>query len=230
MGGALRWLVKTGAQWEYLPHDFPPPHLVREQARRWMQRGVFEDLVHDLRMMLRGLGGRNEQPSAAVYDGRTLQSSPESGKRAGYDGAKRRKGSKVHMAVDTLGHLLALVVTPANEQERAQVAELSKAVQAVTGKQVEVAFVDQGYTGLQAEQAAAGEGIELWVVELEEAKKGFVLLPKRWVIERSFAWMARFRRLSRDYERLADTLKGFHWLAFSILLLPKVLDGLCLAS
>jgi|YNPMSStandDraft_2_1061718.scaffolds.fasta_scaffold03496_1 transposase len=227
---ALRWLVKTGAQWEYLPHDFPPPHLVREQARRWMQRGVFEDLVHDLRMMLRGLGRRNEQPSAAVYDGCTLQSSPESGKRARYDGAKRRKGSTVHMAVDTLGHRLALLVTPADEQERAQVAELSKAVQAVTGKQVEVAFVDQGYTGLQAEQAAAGEGIELWVVKLEEAKKGFVLLPRRWVVERSFAWMARFRRLARDYERLAETLKGFHWLAFSILLLPKVLDGLCLAS
>jgi transposase len=203
---ALRWLVKTGAQWEYLPHDFPPPHLVREQARRWMQRGVFEDLVHDLRMMLRGLGRRNEQPSAAVYDGCTLQSSPESGKRARYDGAKRRKGSTVHMAVDTLGHRLALLVTPADEQERAQVAELSKAVQAVTGKQVEVAFVDQGYTGLQAEQAAAGEGIELWVVKLEEAKKGFVLLPRRWVVERSFAWMARFRRLARDYERLAESL------------------------
>lgn len=227
---ALRWLVRTGAQWDYLPHDFPPPHIVSEQARRWMQRGVFEDLVHDLRVMLRRLGGRNGQPSAAVYDGRTLQSSPESGKRAGYDGAKRRKGSKVHVAVDTLGHLLALVVTPADEQERAQVAELCKAVQAVTGKQVEVAFVDQGYTGLQAEQAAAGEGIELCIVKLEEAKKGFVLLPKRWVVERSFAWMARFRRLTRDYERLADTLKGFHWLAFSILLLPKVLDGLRLAS
>jgi len=112
-------LVKTGAQWEYLPHDFPPPHLVREQARRWMQRGVFEDLVHDLRMMLRGLGRRNEQPSAAVYDGCTLQSSPESGKRARYDGAKRRKGSTVHMAVDTLGHLLALLVTlPMSRKER----------------------------------------------------------------------------------------------------------------
>ena len=91
------------------------------------------------------------------------------------------------MAVDTLGHRLALLVTPADKQERAQVAELSKAVQAVTGKQVEVAFVDQGYTGLQAEQAASGEGIELWVVKLEEAKKGFILLPRRWVVERSFA-------------------------------------------
>ncbi|MBI5813764.1 MAG: transposase, partial [Meiothermus silvanus] len=84
--------------------------------------------------------------------------------------------------------------------------------------------------GSEAEQAAAQEGIALCVVKLAEAKKGFVLLPRRWVVERSFAWMARFRRLARDYERLAETLKGFHWLAFSILLLPKVLDGLCLAS
>ncbi len=241
---ALRWLVRAGAQWEYLPHDFPPPQIVSEQARRWMNRGVFEDLVHDLRETLRLLQGRAAQPSAAIYDGRTrlpakpvsptatplLQSSPESGERAGYAGAKKRKGSKVHMAVDTLGHLLAMVVTPANEQERAQVAELSKAVQAVTNQQVEIAFVDQGYTGSEAEQAAAQEGIALCGVKLEESKKGFVLLPRRWVVERSFAWMARFRRLARDYERLTETLKGFHWLAFSILLLPKVLDGLRMAS
>ncbi|GIW35607.1 MAG: IS5 family transposase [Meiothermus sp.] len=217
-------MVKTGAQWDYLPHDFPPPHIVSQQAQRWMQRGVFEDLVHDLRETLRLLAGREAQPSAAIYDGRTLQSSPESGGRAGYDGAKRRKGSKVHMAVDTLGHLLALLVTPADEQERAQVAELSKAVQAVTQERGEIAFVDQGYTGSEALQAAAREGIALCVVKLAEARKGFVLLPRRWVVERRFAWMAR------DYERLAETLKGFHWLAFSILLLPKVLDGLCLAS
>ena len=227
---ALRWMARTGAQWQYIPHDFPPPNIVNEQARRWMRRGVFEDLVHDLREMLRLLSGRNVQPSAAIYDGRTLQSSPESGERAGYDGAKRRKGGKVHMAVDTLGHLLALVVTPANEQERAQVAALSQAVQEVTNQKVEIAFVDQGYTGPQAEQAAEEEGIELCVVKLEDARKGFVLLPRRWVVERSFAWMARFRRLARDYERLAQTLKGFHWLAFSILLLPKVVNALRLPA
>ena len=243
---ALRWLARTGAQWQYLPHDFPPPNIVSEQAQRWMRRGVFEDLVPDqqraelpdqqraelpdLRQMLRLLEGRNEQPSAAIYDGRTLQSSPESGERAGFDGAKKRKGSKVHMAVDTLGHLLALLVTPADIQERAQVAALSQAVQEVTGESIEIAFVDQGYTGTQAEQAAAAEGIERCVVKLEEARKGFVLLPRRWVVERSFGWMARFRRLTRDYERLAQTLKGFHWLAFAILLLPKVVEGLRTAS
>lgn len=117
-----------------------------------------------------------------------------SGQRAGYDGGKRKKGSKVHIAVDTLGHLLGLYVTAANEQDRAQVQELATQVQQLTGESVEVAFVAQGYTGETASVAAETEGIRLEVVKLEEARKGFVLLPRRWVVERSFAWTARFRR------------------------------------
>jgi len=132
----------------------------------------------------------------------------------------------VHVAVDTLGYLLALHITPANEQERAQVFELAEQVQEVTGDTVKVAFVDQGYTGDDAQQMAArvpsGRGIELIVVKLPEAKKGFVLLPRRWVVERSFAWTARFRRLARDYERLPETLAGLHFLAFAILMLHKL--------
>lgn len=112
----LRWIVRTGAQWRWLPHDLPPWHVVYQQSRRWMKAGVFESLVHDLRAVLRIAEGRNENPSGSIIDSRTLQSTPESGSRAGYDGAKKRKGSKVHLAVDTLGHLLALHVTPANEQ------------------------------------------------------------------------------------------------------------------
>ena len=179
-------------------------------------------MVHDLRVLLRIAAGRDEQPTAAIFDGRTLQSTPESGTRAGYDGAKRKNGSKVHMAVDTLGHLLALHVTPANHQERAQVDELASQVQMVTGGTVAVAFVDQGYTGPEPAQAAAAHRIDLIVVKLPEAKKGFVLLPKRWVVERSFAWTGRFRRLARDYERLPETLAGLHFLAFAILMLKHV--------
>jgi transposase len=125
------------------------------------------------------------------------------------------------MAVDTLGHLLALLVTPADEQERAQVEQLAQEVQAVTGESVELAFVDQGYTGEQAAQDAAQHGIRLEVIKLPEAKQGFVLLPRRWVVERSFAWAARFRRLARDYERLPETLAGLHFLAFAILMLKR---------
>ncbi len=219
---AVRWMAKAGCPWRMLPGDFPAWTAVEQQAKRWMEAGCFEAMVHDLRMVLRRLHERHEQPSAVVLDGRTLQSSPESGARAGYDGYKRKKGSKVHMAVDTLGSLLALVVTPANEQERAQVAALSEQVQEVTGENVDLAYVDQGYTGKKAASAAAAHGIELEVVKLAEAKRGFVLLPRRWVVERFFAWMARFRRLSRDYERLPTTLAGLHWLAFACLLLGNL--------
>jgi len=217
----LRWFVRAGAPWRMMPHDLPPWHTVYQQTARWLAAGVFEALVHDLRRLLRLAAGRDPEPTAAILDGRTLQSSPESGARAGYDGHKKRKGSKVHLAVDTLGHLLALLVTPADQQERAQVAALAARVQEATGETVEVAFVDQGYSGEEPAQAAAARGIRLEVVKLPETKRGFVLLPRRWVVERSFAWTARFRRLARDYERLPATLAGLHVLAFAILLLTR---------
>ena len=217
----LRWIVRAGAPWRMMPNDLPPWYSVYQQTQRWIGAGVFEAIVHDLRAVLRLAKGRKEQPSAAIFDSRTLQSTPESGERAGYDGAKRKKGSKTHIAVDTLGHLLALYVTPANEQDRAQVEELARQVQEVTDQSVEVAFVDQGYTGEVPAQAAEQQGIELQVVKLPEAKKGFVLLPRRWVVERSFGWAARFRRLARDYERLPDTLAGLTYLAFAMLMLKN---------
>lgn len=132
----------------------------------------------------------------------------------------------MHLAVDTLGHLLALHVTPANAQDREQVGELAQQVQEVTGEAVEMVFVDQGYTGDQAQEQAEKQGIALMVVKHTEAKKGFVLLPRRWVVERSFGWIARFRRLARDYERLTESLKGLHVVAFVCLMLGKLVTML----
>jgi transposase len=220
---ALRWIVRTGAQWRYLPHEFPPWQAVYQQTQRWIRAGVFDMMVHDLRVLLRWLQGRADQPTAAILDSRTLQSTPESGHRAGYDGHKRKQGSKIHAAVDTLGELLALVVTPANASDRAEVGELAAAVQAATGQHVDVAFVDQGYTGQPAAEAAAAHGIALAVVKLPEAKRGFVLLPRRWVVERDFAWASRFRRLVRDYERLPETVAGLHFVAFACLMLHRLI-------
>jgi transposase len=218
----LRWFVRAGGPWRMMPNDLPPWHAVQQQTQRWLRADCFENIAEDLRLLLRVLAERTDAPSAAILDSRTLQSTPESGGRAGYDGAKKRKGSKVHAAVDTLGHLLALKVTAANEQDRAQVAALAAAVQTATGDHVQVAFVDQGYTGEQPASDAAQHGVHLEVVKHHEAKRGFVLLPRRWVVERSFAWVARFRRLARDYERLATTLAGYHWLAFAMLMLKSV--------
>ncbi len=178
--------------------------------------------MSDVQSIAREWAGRKGQPTAICIDSRTLQSTPESGGRAGYDGAERRKGSKVHIAVDTLGRLLALTVTPADQGDREQVAPLAEQVQQVTASTVELAYVDQGYTGQNAAEAAQQHGIRLEIVKHPMAKRGFVLLPRRWVVERSFAWAARFRRLARDYERLPQTLKGIHFIAFAILMISRL--------
>ena len=222
----LRYITRTGLQWRYMPHDLPPWHAVYDQTRRWLDADVFGDIIADLRALIRLGEGRTPQPTAVILDSRTLQSTPESGARAGWDGAKRRKGSKVHLAVDTLGDLLAIHVTPANAQDRDQVAALAAAVQEATGETVTLAYVDQGYTGDIPRQAAADQGIELLVVNHPSAKRGFVLLPRRWVVERDFGWMSRFRRLARDQERLADVLTGFHLIAFIMLMWKQALPVL----
>ena len=186
---ALRYIAKTCSQWRLMPHDLPPWAAVYQQMRRWVEARCFEIMVEDLRVLLREFAGRKGQPSAICLDSWTLQSTPESGARGGYDGARRRKGSKVHAAVDTLGHLLALHVT-----------------------------------------AAEKHGVRLEVVKHTEVKRGFVLLPRRWVVERSFAWAARFRRLARDYERLAKTLEALHYLAFATRMLANLARQLTQSS
>ncbi|WBQ18951.1 IS5 family transposase [Sphingobium yanoikuyae] len=216
----LRYIVKTGAPWRWMPNDLPPWAAVYQQTQRWLAAGCFEALVDDLRAVLRLAAGRTAEPSAAIIDSRTLRSTPESGERAGYDGGKRKKGSKLHMAVDTLGHLLALHVTPASAEDRGEVERLARTMQTVTGDNVDIAYVDQGYTGARAANAAAAHGITLEVIKLPEAKRGFVFLPRRWVVERSFA-STRFRRLVKDYERYAQTLAGLHVVAFACIMMKQ---------
>jgi transposase len=217
----LRWVVRTGSPWRYMPHDLPPWEAVYQQTQRWLKAGVFEEMIHDLRVLLRLSEGRASEPSAAIVDSRTLRATSESGHRGGYDGHKGKKGSKVHAAVDTLGHLLALRVSPANEDDREEVKKLSEEIREATAENVELAYVDQGYTGERAAGFAAEEGIRLEVVNHEEAQRGFVLLPRRWVVERDFAWASRFRRLVKDYERLPETVAGLHFVAFACLFLQQ---------
>ena len=221
----LRFIVRGGLQWRLMPHDLPPWWVVYQQTRRWLAAGVFESMVHDLRVLVRLGAGRAPAPSAVIVDSRTVQSTPESGARAGYDGAKRKKGSKIHAAVDTLGDLLALHATPANAQDREQVARLAAAVQETTEGTVAVAFVDLGYSGEEPAAAAATHGIRLDVVKLPAAKRRVVLLPRRWGVERSFAWAARCRRLARDDERRPETVAGFHFVTFACLVLDRLVTN-----
>ncbi len=190
--------------------------------QRWLNAGGFEAIAHDWRRLLRRADGRTAQPSARLLASRPLPSSPARGPRAGDAGAKRKRGRTVPMAVETLGHLLALPGTPAQAQARAPVEPWTAPGHAGTGEAVEVAGVDQGYTGARPAQAAAAHGLHLAVVTRPEATKGFVRLPRRGGVGRRFAWAARFRRLARDDERLPATLAGFHLLAFAIRLLTRV--------
>ena len=226
----VRYVIRTGCAWRYLPHDLPPWWACYQQHLRWIEAGCYEDLLQAARQLVRTTAKRAPQPTAAVFDSRTLRSTPESGERAGYDGHKRTNGSKVHTATDTLGNPLALAVSPADEQDRAHVEELSEKTQIATGGTVEKAFADQGYTGQAAAEAAQKHGIELEVVKVEGVKGGFVLLPRRWVAERTNAWAARFRRLVRDYERLEKVLAGAHFLAFGMLLCHRLLPHLAGSS
>jgi transposase len=167
--------------------------------------------------------GSKPQPSAVILDARALQSTPESGSRAGYGGAKWRKGSTARLAVAPLGRLLALTVTPASDDERMQVEALAAQVQAASGERAAIAYVDSGCTGPDPAASAAAHGIELVVVKTPEAKRGFILLPKRWIVERSFAWTARYRRRARACERLPTVLAGLRFLAFAWLLLHQLI-------
>ena len=227
---ALRWLVRAGAPWRLLPTNFPPWAAVYQQTQRWLAAGCFEALVHDLRVLLRWTAGRDADPTAVILDGRTLQSTPESGGRAGYDGHKRRRGSKVHLAVDTLGHLLALHVTPASEQERAQVDALAQHLQDLTDGTSELAYVDQGYTGratpARTPRRPPPPTASAWRSSRPLRPSAASCCSRAGValvVERSFAWTARFRRLARDYERLTTSLAGFHFIAFAFLLAQRAL-------
>lgn len=219
---AMLWIVRTGSQWKYLPHGFPPYKIVHQQVMFWFQRKCFEDILSDLRVLERNRNLKNDNPTVIIIDSRTLRSTPQSGHRAGYDGGKKINGTKIHIAVDTLGNLITLIATPANEQDRDQLYDLCKQVQEITDNNVDIVIADQGYTGEQADIDAVLNNMELIIVKRSEKEKGFVLLPKRWIVERTLAWFSKFRRLGRDLEKLASTLVGFHIVAASILLINKL--------
>ena len=169
-----------------MPHDLPPWYVVYQQMRWWMAAQCFGTMGEDLRLLLREFAVRNGQPSSMILDSWTLQSRRSQGHgpaTMGPNGA-RIEGTRGR---GHIGHLLALHVTAADEQDRGQVEKLAEQVQQITGESFELAYVDQGYTGEHAAESAQKHGIWLEVVKHTEAKRGFVLLPRQWVVERSFA-------------------------------------------
>lgn len=219
---AVLWIVKTGATWRMIPQDFPAWPAVYQQYRRWLAAGCFETIAAKLRVSLRVRAHRKREPSVAILDSHFIASTPESGHRAQYNGFKKIKGSKAHLAVDTQGYPLALVITPANVNDREPVAQLAQSIQQITGASVVTALADQGYTGPYAARDALQQGITLHIVKPDPENPAKFSAPKRWIIERCFAWLMRFRRLLRDFERLTEVLIGMHQIAFISLMLRRL--------
>lgn len=200
---AILYVNRTGIAWEYLPHDFPPCKTVYDYYAKWEKDGTTEAIHDELRRRVRRAAGRSEDPSAAIVDAQSIRTSANVAESSqGIDAGKKIKGRKRHIATDTLGLLLVLLVTAASVQDttggRDVVSEL-----AARHPGVVKAWVDSGYKRSVIERGAS-HGIEVEVVSKDPGQKGFTPLPKRWAVERTFGWWMLHRRLVRDYETLPE--------------------------
>ena len=215
------YVVKTGCQWRYLPKDFAPWSIVYHYLRVWKLNGLWEAIHTHLREHLRMAEGRNAKPSAAIIDSQSVKSTECSDER-GFDAGKKVNGRKRHLLVDTIGLVLLVMVLPANIQDRDGAKQLLGAFFAQkTRRRVKHIWADGGYAGTLVDYAR-----QLWRCTLEIVKRcdlhTFKVLPRRWVVERTFGWLGRYRRLNRDYERQAKTGETMVYLAMIRLMLARL--------
>jgi putative transposase len=220
---AILYVLVSGCQWRLLPRDFPPWQSVYGYYRRWQRGGAWARIHDGLRRLVRQVAGRDAQPSAAILDSQTVKTTEQGGPH-GYDAGKKVNGRKRHVLVDTLGLLLAVVVHPADVQDR----DGAKLVlERVRGRlpHLQLIWADGGYSGRLVQWVQKRCGWVLQTILRPVGVAGFVLLPRRWVVERTFAWLGRCRRLSKDYERRPETTEVWIHLAMIRLmsrrLLPK---------
>jgi putative transposase len=217
---AMFYLTKTGCQWRYLPDSFPPWQTVYYYFRRWKNSGLFTRLVDFLRQHVRRVMGRNSSPSVAIIDSQSVKTSHMGGARS-FDGGKLVKGRKRHILTDTLGLLLVVLVHPAGIHDSQRAPHLLARVQGKVPR-LQVIFADEGYAGTPAGLVWRVFGWFWHIVRREEGERGFVVLRKRWVVERTFAWLGGYRRLSKDYERQCPTSEVMVELAMARIMLNRI--------
>jgi putative transposase len=211
MVNAILYLVKTGCHWRLLPHDFPKWQLVYYYFSKWSHNGTIEALQEHLVEKRRKSAGREEEPSVAIIDSQSIRSTAVSSRGSGFDAAKRTKGRKRHLAVDTLGLLLCVVVHSAAVQDREGAIWVLERLKE-RWKKIRVLFADGGYRGQLLKKAKALFGYLLLIVK-KQATGSFTLLPKRWVVERTIAWLDTNRRLAKDFERYHSTSEAMTQIA-----------------
>ena len=216
---AIFYLVKTGCHWRYLPKDLPPWESVYGYFRRWTNRGLIEEIHTLLREHTRLGVGRKRQPTAAVIDSQSVKAAETCGQR-GYDAGKKINGRKRHILVDTTGLLLMVMVLPANIQDRDGARLLLAKALAVFVK-IKLIWADGGYAGQLVQWSRLALHCVLEIVKRSDALSKFVVLPRRWVVERTFGWLGRSRRLNRDHERRQKVAEAMVYLAMSRLMLSR---------
>ena len=220
MLNALLYLLRTGCPWRMLPREFPPRSTVYGYFRRFWQDGIWSTIQATLLMAAREQVGREASPTAGIIDSQSVRTTEAGGPR-GFDAGKKVSGRKRHLLTDTLGLPLRLVVHPANLQDRDGLGLVCARIRRRFPR-LQHLFADAGYQGEIALCAAARERLRLEIVRRPRDAAGFHLLPRRWVIERTFAWLGRNRRLAKDFERLIDTTTAMAVLAIIQMLIRRL--------
>jgi putative transposase len=217
------YVVKGGIPWRMLPKDYPPHQTVYYYFRTWCKRGFWQDLNDKLRERVRKKvkGKGKKHPSAAILDSQSVKT-VEGGQAIGFDGNKKVNGRKRHLLVDTLGLVLTVLVTAASVEDRAGAKQLFQRIQQLSWKRMKLVWADGNYTGTLKDWIKATLGWLFQVVPKPSDQQGFAVLPKRWIVERTFAWLNRQRRLSKDYERLPETSEAFIHVAMIRLMLKRL--------